>query len=426
MATSKAEITTLLGRCRKVGWKVELQDNGTHKITFDDRTSYLTHASYSDGNAPKRVLSHLERKGLLDKEKALEEKQAADKTKRLAADRRTAAAAGRKLAAQARLTATAAGPYAGPEEIELSWFLAEHPAPWMRWAIITPEIAKALLERNTDNRPKYDKTTEEYRRVIESDHWHLTHQGIAFDRRGILQDGQHRLQACVDAGRPISVAVFVGMDPNNFKAIDEGRNRRFADLLGKDGQGNANLLSAAVRLVTAYREPYPRAYLRRKITNETLYDAFKGDPGRLADAVNWGRRHAAQAKVVGGALSAARYLTLEANGTDNQYVHAFFEGLATGYKPSRMLLAVDDPRALARIVMENRRGRGKRLNAIEQVGILISAWNQLVAGKHGAKYLRWAETQQDIPSITVCRDKGRNASAPPEFLLGEFVGKDER
>jgi hypothetical protein len=376
-------------------------------------------------NALKQAERNMKRYGnLLEDEAKAEAARTKLKEARAAAAKKATDDKLRLAASRQTLTEKAAGPYAGPEEVPLSWFLAEHPAPWMRWVIITPELATELMKRNTDNRPMINSTREDYGRIVEANGWRLTHQGGAMDRRGVLQDGQHRFQACIDTGKPIVMPFFVGMDPENFKAIDEGRNRRAADLFGKDGEVDVTLLSATVRLVLAYREPYPRAFLRRKMTNATIYDAFKGDPDRLATAVRWGRKNYQRAHVVGAAISAARYLMLEANGPDNQYVHAFFEGLAHGCKPNRMLLDMDDPRALARTVMENRRGRGKRFNSIEQVGILITAWNQLVAGRRGGSYLRWAETQQDIPSITVCVDKGHNASAPPEFLRGEFVPEE--
>lgn len=423
MASRRAEVAALAMRAKKAGWDVSQPQSasGGYRIVAKNGWTTVLHST-GEAHATDQALRNFLQHGNL----AADEKAAAAEAKRVkalkaAAAERALAARAAKAAQQSALTAKAAGPYAGPEDVELAWFQAEHPGPWMRWANITPELAKQLLQMNTDNRPMNYRTVEHYQAIIDSGHWHLTHQGMAIDIRGVLQDGQHRLQACVDSGRPISAAFFVGMDPSNFKAIDEGRNRKFADLLGKDGEIDTNLLSGTVRLVTAYREPYPRAYLRSKITNETLYDSFKGDPERLATAVRWGRKNHQKAHVVGGALSAARYLILDANGVDNQYVHAFFEGLANGSKPSRMLLDEDDPRALARKVMENRRGRGKRLNAIEQVGIVISAWNQLVVGRRGAAYLRWAETQQDIPSISICLDKGRTASAPPDFLLGEFV-----
>lgn len=426
MATIKTEITALIGRCRRVGWDVVM--SGTeHKVTFDDGSVYLIHSSYSDRNAPKRVLRHLESKGLLDKEEALEKQNAADKAARLAADRKTAAALGRKLAREAKATERAAGPYAGPEVVPLEWFLAEHPAPWMRWVIIDPPLAVELLKRNTDNRPSRQSTVEYYARLITQKKMHLTHQGMAMDTRGILQDGQQRLQACVEADQPIEVPFFVGMPPENFKAIDEGRNRSVADLFGKDGVSDPNLLSGAMRLIAAYREPYPRAFLKVKTPNELLYDAFKGDPEHLAASVKWGRANYQRAKVLGSALSAAKYLLGDANGHDNAFVTAFFNGLVTGRKgDSRLMLDADDPRFLLRENMQQRRERGNRLRGIDQLGFVLLAWNLVVDRSQAGRRIRWTDGQDQIPHIVVCLDKGRTGSAPPDFLRGEFTPEEPR
>ena len=43
-----------------------------------------------------------------------------------------------------------------------------------------------------------------------------THQGIAFDENGVLQDGQHRLCAIVSANKPVDMMVTSGLSPDNF------------------------------------------------------------------------------------------------------------------------------------------------------------------------------------------------------------------
>lgn len=422
MATTKTEITALIGRCRRVGWRVALQDNGDHKITFDDRSVYLVHQTYSDRNAVHWVLRHLESKGLSEKENALDAQREVDKAARLAADNKKNAALTRRMARQSAATAAAAGPYAGPERVPLSWFLAEHPAPWMRWVIIDPPLAKELLKRNTDNRKSLPSTVTYFRELILSEHMRLTHQGMAMDTRVVLQDGQQRLQACVEADKPISTPFFVGMPPDNFKAIDEGRNRSIADLFGKDGITDAGLLGGAMRLIAAYREPYPRAFLKVRTPNEHLYDAFKGDPENLAEAVKWGRRNYAKARLVGAALTAARYLLLDANGYDNAYVNAFFNGLVTGLKgESRVMLDADDPRLLLRDNMQERRERGNRMRGVDQLGFVLLAWNLIVDRSQAGRRIRWSDGRDDIPQIVVCSDRGTRASAPPDMLRGEFT-----
>lgn len=422
MATTKTEINALVARCRKVGWTVEQGNGNGYRVVFDDGSPYLIHSSYSDINAPKRVLQFLTSKGLLDKEKALKAEHDAAKKQTLAAQRKSADAAAKKLSTQrSTLTAKAAGPYAVPEAVPLDWYLGEHPAPWARPVIIDPELAAALLKRNIDNRPIRQSTVDYYHGLIVSDRWHLTHQGMAMDTRGVLQDGQHRLRACIKAGKPIGTFFFVGMPVENFKAIDEGRNRSIADLLGKDDVPDRNLVGVTVRLVAAYREPFPRAFLKVRTSNETLYDSFKGDPDRLAEAVRFGRQNYDRAKVVAGALSAAAYLLREANGQDNQFVAAFLSGLVSGTKgTSRILLDVDDPRLLLRKAMQERRERGNRMRGIDQLGFVLLAWNLVVDRGQAGRRIRWTEGQDDIPQIIVCKDKGRTASAVPDKLRGEF------
>lgn len=422
MASRLAGVHALAARCRKVGWKVTqpASANGGYRVVCGDGHIEILHGSYSDRNAIANVTKSLHAHGLSAAEEQMAAAHEERKASRLASERKAADAKAAKLAQQAALTVKAAGPYGGPEVIPLDWFLMEHPAPWMRWAVITPAIAAALMDRNIDNRPLRRKTVENYRRVIESGHWHLTHQGMAMDQRGVLQDGQHRLQACIEAEVDISASFFVGMPVENFKAIDEGRNRTAADLFGKAGEIDVNLLQATVRLVAAAREPYPRAFLKMKTTNEYMYDTFKGDPERLRVAVQWGRARQAS-KFVASALGASRYLLVEANGMDNDYLEAFFSGLISGTKgESRVLLDADDPRFQLRAQLQTRRERGQRTAAIEQLGLIIWAWNNVVTGRR-AKHVRWADFQNDVPAITVCRSAGRSASGPPELLRGEFA-----
>jgi hypothetical protein len=392
----------------KNGWTTALHTTGEVHATDQALRNCLAH-----GN-------------LAADERAEATRKRREKAARVAAETKANAARTATAAARSKLIETAAGPYAGPEEVPLSWFLAEHPAPWMRWVIITPAIARELMKRNTDNRPFRGTVRDNYRRVIEAGRWHLTHQGMAMDANGVLQDGQHRLQACIDTDTAITTAFTVGCPVENFKAIDEGRNRSVADLLGKAGETDVNLLGTSVRLIAASREPYPHAFLKNKSPNEVLYDAFKGDPDRLREACRWGRAHAQNARIVGSALVAGRYLLREANGEDNDYVQAFLQGLVTGTKgDSRILLDADDPRLLLRQQLQVRRERGQRTRAVDQLGMIIWAWNGVVSGRR-FRHVKWAEFSANVPPITVCRDSGRTASAPPDLLRGEFtIGGDK-
>jgi hypothetical protein len=90
---------------------------------------------------------------------------------------------------------------------------------------VTPKLAAEWLERNHCNRPISRKMVEEYKWLIDQGKFYLTHQGVAFDDQDRLRDGQHRLQAIVEAETPVKMVVATGLNEDALQAIDGGRKR---------------------------------------------------------------------------------------------------------------------------------------------------------------------------------------------------------
>jgi hypothetical protein len=101
---------------------------------------------------------------------------------------------------------------------------------------ITPDMAKAMLERNANNRVIKPTIVKAYSEDIMNDAWKTTHQGIAFNSSGELVDGQHRLSAIVMANKPVNMLVCTYNE--NFGAINSPLDlqvkRSLSDTLGKD------------------------------------------------------------------------------------------------------------------------------------------------------------------------------------------------
>lgn len=333
-----------------------------------------------------------------------------------------------KVAQQEAALRRASGPYLTPEAVGIEWFAQPHPAPWMRWVIMTPEIARYLLrEHNTDNRPLRPGRTDYYEKIIVNGRWRLTHQGVAMDSRGVLQDGQHRLQAIVDAADELdddSIKVpmpfFVGMPPENFSAIDEGLNRSAMDLFTKGGVKYGSILTTMVRLAIAFNDQAPRRRIRENQPNDVILQFYADNNSELmGECAKFGSVHWKKAFSTAGPLSAAAYVLREANGADNAYVTAFLEGLTTGRKAgTRLSLDDDDPRATCRTYFQNVKLNTKRLRGIEALSIMIIAWNNCVLGKR-PRYVHFTDNTP-IPRVMLCADKGPNASACPEAFIGEI------
>lgn len=100
--------------------------------------------------------------------------------------------------------------------------------------VITPEIAASLLERNTGNRAVRRAVVSQLARDMKRGHWQLSHQGIAIAPDGRLLDGQHRLNAIVEAGIPVRMVVARNVSPEAFAVMDRGKMRTLRDVLQQD------------------------------------------------------------------------------------------------------------------------------------------------------------------------------------------------
>lgn len=97
--------------------------------------------------------------------------------------------------------------------------------------LVTPGMAAAwLLKRDSNQRALSQATVDSYVRDMQDGAWSLTHQGIAFNREGLLIDGQHRLAAIVASGVPVSMLVTFGVDGDFSAPIDQGRGRSVNDI----------------------------------------------------------------------------------------------------------------------------------------------------------------------------------------------------
>lgn len=94
---------------------------------------------------------------------------------------------------------------------------------------VTPNLAEEWLEHNTRTRRVSRAKVRQIRDDIEHDNWDLHHQGIGFYEDGVLADGQTRLTAIKEAGKPVPVMVTWGLPKEAGSSIDRHRPRSDAD-----------------------------------------------------------------------------------------------------------------------------------------------------------------------------------------------------
>lgn len=156
-----------------------------------------------------------------------------------------------------------------------------------KWIEVTPEKAAAWLHNNFRNRPMSDDVVAAYARDMKDGRWVPTHQGIAFNDRDELIDGQHRLQAIIRSGVTVRMMVTFGLastisgsEMTTMDAVDRGRPRSVADQLRiQHGMKNGAAIAAICATIggVCYGER-----TRRLSVGQTLeiYRAFE-------EPINW-------------------------------------------------------------------------------------------------------------------------------------------
>jgi hypothetical protein len=151
--------------------------------------------------------------------------------------------------------------------------------------LITPEMAVAWLDSNSENRNLKLGHVDHLGRQMLQGQFFLTHQGMAFTgdkvAPGRLIDGQHRLFAIAQTGYSVWQWVFWNVPEDSFSAIDGGISRTFIDRWGQEGWNKRKLALCSAASVIAL---YPG---RRKITKcdaDKIWETFEAPFGKLMES----------------------------------------------------------------------------------------------------------------------------------------------
>ena len=153
--------------------------------------------------------------------------------------------------------------------------------------IITPEKAEQMLECNTHNRVKRKRHVTNLAGIMTRGEFLFNGETIKFDENGVLQDGQHRLLACIESGVTIESLVVRGLSATVFHTIDRGSKRIDADVLYRAGYSNTKTLAAVLKLV--YNDGITNGFRNRVahrvgLSSDMILELAKAHP-KLAKSV---------------------------------------------------------------------------------------------------------------------------------------------
>jgi hypothetical protein len=158
------------------------------------------------------------------------------------------------------------------------------PEMYVKKVLVTPEMALEWLTREESTLPNGTKIKQRTRRpahvkelarLMDLGDWLLTPQGLALApeapyNTGAVLDGQHRLEAVIEHGKPVEFWVSFNVDPATFKVLDTGKTRSTADVLTTLGQKSTTHLASVLKLFI-------------------VWEMWNADPKAFADWRNWAR-----------------------------------------------------------------------------------------------------------------------------------------
>lgn len=144
---------------------------------------------------------------------------------------------------------------------------------------LTPGLAGELLKRNPDNRNVRKAKLEQFIRDMQRGSWTFNGEPIIVSKDGLINDGQHRLRAVVEANVTIPILFVFGVEREARLTVDQGSARGAGDFLAMEGIENANLAASIGRLIIAIeRENCTRLYRESDVTNIEVRQRVMSDP----------------------------------------------------------------------------------------------------------------------------------------------------
>jgi len=217
--------------------------------------------------------------------------------------------------------------------------------------LIPPETAKVILETynirlkdcdedsdDPSNRALKAHVVERYAADMRNEDWQLTHQGISFDTRQLMGDGQHRCEACVKADTSFQSLVTFGQSPDARQVVDQGTVRTAGDALQMDPDvsyktpGKCKYLASIIQAVRHLG--HGRRVHRSRQSTMGVINTYKADR-KMFDKVMDLCYCTSDAKIymtpeLGAAVYRALRGTKEGNPVSVESVQAFCESIKAG------------------------------------------------------------------------------------------------
>lgn len=239
--------------------------------------------------------------------------------------------------------------------------------------VLTEPLARELLtdERNPDNRPIRKMTVTEYKNQMEKGKFDsLNGDAIHISKEGLLNNGQHRLEASILAGKDLTFLFTFGLAREGRRTTDQGRNRTAKDFLSMDGYQEGQTVASVGLMLYQWRS-------KKRISQHS------DDRLGISEIAEYAEKHYDQifqsvriipragTQLTGG-LPVLAFCHLICAEKDLVAANDFFTRLVNGN---------DLPRESAILTLSLKLRRRERLKRGERIELIIRAWNAHRSGR---------------------------------------------
>lgn len=249
--------------------------------------------------------------------------------------------------------------------------------PSIKLEKITPAMASKLLEHNFAGQRRLSKgAIAKLVDDIRSGTFALTGDTIKIDINGKVIDGQHRLHAIMQAGKPVELFVARNVATDAYATLDQGRKRSLGDYLHSKGVSYEPVVAAAITRIDGFIRSGGRLdqHTASSQSINRLIELFETEH----DVISWApqaHRLGVMFRFSAGTWCALLYL---ASLTKAEDVDFFVERLLSGEE-----LSDGDPILLLRNALLHRLTvrRDRRMSNEHYTSLVIRAWNAYARGE---------------------------------------------
>ena len=253
--------------------------------------------------------------------------------------------------------------------------------------IVTPEIARDLLNKNTNNRKLSSSRVATLVMAMQRGEWQYNGDTIRISKSGRLLDGQHRLSAIEQSGISQKYVIVDELDDDVFTTIDTGSARNASQMLGMVGAKNATSLAAAARMhlmLKAHGTPI-HGTPEKQVTHTQVVDFADGNE-ILAKSAAFGTKKWLN-RYVGPSITALCHY--EFGLIDEATRDSFFNELMTGE-----FSYGNSPIKFIRELFIEERGSTYSFDRKKRIALIFRAFNMYRVGKE-SKIVRLTKNQED-------------------------------